>query len=127
MWGAVIPELLKGFLEKVSTDGLQVVTEQIAQPEELFGFQVLFAFEQQPARLLQHRHAALACHAARFSGADFVKRLVHFRHDVKTIEDVKRLGAFLANDVQMASSPFESEWRGANNAEENTVEQQEGA
>jgi hypothetical protein len=60
------------------------------QPEELFGFQVLFAFEQQPARLLEHRHAALACHAARFSGADFVKRLVHFRHDVKTIEDVKR-------------------------------------
>src|SRR5713226_473716 len=37
----------------------------------------------------------------RFSGADFVKRLVHFRHDVKTIEDVKRLGAFLANDFQI--------------------------
>ena len=40
----VIPELLKGFLQKVSAYGLQVVTEQIAQPEELFGFQVLFAF-----------------------------------------------------------------------------------
>lgn len=32
---------------------------------------------------------------------DFVQRLVHFRHDVKTIEDVKRLGAFLANDFQI--------------------------
>jgi hypothetical protein len=29
----VIPELLKGFLKKVSTYGLQVVTEQIAQPD----------------------------------------------------------------------------------------------
>jgi hypothetical protein len=32
---AVIPELLKGLLEKVSADGLQVVAEQIAQPEPL--------------------------------------------------------------------------------------------
>jgi hypothetical protein len=37
---------------------------------------------------------------------------------VKTIKDVKRLGAFLANDFEMVSSPFEGEWRGANNAEE---------
>ena len=94
----VIPELLKGFLKKVSTYGLQVVTEQIAQPEALFRLQILFAFEQQPARLPQHRHAALARHAARFSGTDFVQCLVHFRHDMKTIEDVKRLGAFLANN-----------------------------
>jgi hypothetical protein len=31
----VIPELLKGSLKKASTYGLQVVTEQIAQPEAL--------------------------------------------------------------------------------------------
>src|SRR3954470_18679782 len=95
---AVIPELLKGFLKKVGTYGLQVVTEQIAQPEALFRLQILVAFEQQPAPLLQHGHAALARYAARFSRSDFVQCLVHFRHDVKTIEDVKRLGAFLAND-----------------------------
>jgi len=68
----VIPELLKGFLKKVSTYGLQVVTEQIAQPEALFRLQILFAFEQQPSRLPQHRHAALGRHAARFSGTGFV-------------------------------------------------------
>src|ERR1700683_41258 len=38
---AVVPELLKGFLKKVSTYGLQVVTEQIAQPEALFRLQIL--------------------------------------------------------------------------------------
>jgi len=31
----VIPELLEGFLEKVSPDGLQVVAEQVAQAEAL--------------------------------------------------------------------------------------------
>src|ERR1051325_1872038 len=84
---------LKGFLKKV--------TEQIAQPEALLRLQILFAFEQEPARLLQHGHAALTRYAARFSRSDFVQCLVHFRHDVKTIEDVKRLGAFLANDLQV--------------------------
>ena len=68
----VIPELLKSFLEKVSADGLQVVAEQIAQAEALFGLQIFLAFEQQPARLLQHRHGTFERHAARFSGADFV-------------------------------------------------------
>ena len=32
--GVVVPELLKGFLKEVGTDGPQVVAEQIAQPEE---------------------------------------------------------------------------------------------
>jgi len=45
---------------------------------------------------------------------------------METVEDMQGLGEFLTDDFQMASSPFESEWRGANNAEENAVEQQEG-
>ncbi len=40
-------------------------------------------------------------HAARFSGADLVESLVHFRHDVETVEDVERLGALLADDLQI--------------------------
>jgi hypothetical protein len=82
------PELLKGFLQKVSAYGLEVVSEQIAYSETVFRFQVLFAFEQQPARLLHHWHTTLACYAARFSGTDFVQCFVHFRHDVKTVESV---------------------------------------
>src|SRR5215469_16701535 len=49
----VIPELLEGFLEKVSPDGLQVVAEQVAQAEALLNLQVLFPLEQEPARLLE--------------------------------------------------------------------------
>jgi hypothetical protein len=42
----VVPELLKGFLKKVGADGPQVVAEEVAQPEALFGLQILSAFEQ---------------------------------------------------------------------------------
>lgn len=42
----VIPPLLKGFLEKVHTDGSQAVAEQIAESEALVVFEVVFASEQ---------------------------------------------------------------------------------
>jgi hypothetical protein len=45
--------LLKGFLEKVSPDRLQVVTEQIAEAEGLLLAEVFFLLEQQPTGLLQ--------------------------------------------------------------------------
>ena len=48
----VLPELLEGFLEKVSPDGFQVVAKQIAEPEVLLVTEILTAFEQQPAGLL---------------------------------------------------------------------------
>ena len=32
----IIPELLKDFLEKVSTDGFQVIAKNIAEPKTLF-------------------------------------------------------------------------------------------
>jgi len=48
----VIPELLEGFLEKISANSLQVVTKQITEPKVLFFAQILIAFEQQPAGLL---------------------------------------------------------------------------
>jgi hypothetical protein len=62
---------------------------------------VLFAFEQQPARLLQYRHIAFAQHAARFFGANLIQSLVHFRDDMEAVENVQRLGALLANDLQI--------------------------
>ena len=75
----VIPELLEGFLEKVSPDGLQVVAEQVAWTEALLNLQVRFPLEEEPGRLLQQRCPGFARHASRFSGADFVEGFVHFR------------------------------------------------
>src|SRR5438874_12792375 len=49
----VVPKLLKGFLEKVGADGLEVVAEEIAEPEALVVFKSPMALEQQPTRLSQ--------------------------------------------------------------------------
>jgi hypothetical protein len=40
---AILPELLEGLFVKVSPDGLQVIPEQFAQAEALFGLKILFA------------------------------------------------------------------------------------
>ena len=98
---AVIPELLECFLEKVGPDGLQVVAEEIAQSEALLGLQILFPLEQEPARLFQERCPAFARHAARFSAADFVKSLVHFRDDMEPVENMQSLGTFFTDDLQV--------------------------
>src|SRR5436309_3280155 len=63
----VLPELLKGRLQKVSPDGLQVIPEQLAKAETLLGLQILFPFAQEPSRLLQKRCPALARHPPRLS------------------------------------------------------------
>jgi hypothetical protein len=38
--------------------------------------------------------------------------------DMESIQHVQSMASLGRDDVQMASSPFEREWRGANNAEE---------
>jgi hypothetical protein len=97
----VIPELLERFLEKVSSDGSQVVAEQIAEAEVLVIAEILTAFEQQPTRLLQDGLAPFAVQAASLRGADLVERLVHLRHDVEAVEDMERFRAPFADDLKI--------------------------
>ena len=40
----VIPNLLESFLEKVSPDGLEVVAEEVAEPEALLAVEVVLAY-----------------------------------------------------------------------------------
>src|SRR5215475_7399830 len=96
--------MLEGFLEKVRTDRLEVVAEQIAEPEMLFLFQILTAFEQQPTGLLQDRIAPFASHAARFLGANVVERLVHIGGDVEAVEDMQSLSASFADELEVRFS-----------------------
>ena len=79
------PKLLKSFLQKVSADGFQIVAEEVAQPEVLFGAEILAAAEQQPARFLEDRIAAFALQAAGFLGAHLAEGFVHVGHDVEAI------------------------------------------
>src|SRR6266478_5663971 len=68
----IFPELLKGFLEKVGTDSLEVVAEEIAQPEVLVVAEILAAAEQQPTGFPEDRCAALTLHAAGFLGTELM-------------------------------------------------------
>src|SRR6266853_3019654 len=97
----VFPELLKIFFEEIGTDGLEVVAEQISQTELLLRGEILFALEHAPARLLEQRLVAVLSHSACFGGADLIQRLVHLGDDVEAVENVQRLGTFLADHVQV--------------------------
>ena len=77
--GIVIPELLELFLQQVRAHALQVVAQQIAQPQPLRVGQVLGPLEQAPARLLERRLVTLLRHTPRFGGAHVVERQVHLR------------------------------------------------
>ena len=99
--GVVIPELPKGFLEKVGPDALKVVAQEIAEAESLLACEVLLAFEQEPARFLQDRVKSFLFHAARLVSADIVESLVHLCHDVEPVEDMEGIGALLADDLQI--------------------------
>lgn len=70
------PKAAGRFLEKVGSDGLEVVAEEIAEPEMLCLVEIFTAFEQQPAGFLEDRLATLPFHAARFLRANLVERLV---------------------------------------------------
>jgi len=78
-----LPELLEVFLEQIRSDGSQVVAEQIAKAEFLLRGEVVFAFEDAPARLLQQRFVTLASHLAGLGCADLVQRLVHLGNDAE--------------------------------------------
>ena len=93
--------MLKGFLQKVGADGLEIVAKEIAQPEVLVGAKVLTATEQQPAGFPEDRGAALTSHAAGFLGTDVVQCLVHIGDDVKAVEDMQRLGAVFMDQLQI--------------------------
>ena len=95
----VIPEALKVFLEQVGSDGTKVVFEQIAQTELLGGGEIDLALQQTPARLLEKRLVPVLGHAASFGSAHFIQGIVHFRDDVKAVEDVESLGAAFADNL----------------------------
>src|SRR5450759_213567 len=50
--------------------------------------------------------------------AHLIHRLIQMARDMEPIQHVQSLPGLGRDDLQMASSPFASEWRGANYAEE---------
>src|SRR4051812_42201378 len=84
----------------------------------LFDAEVVTATEEQPASLSEHNIAALPLQTSGFLGTNLIERLVHVGDDMEAVKDMQRFRAVVADKFKMASSPFETEWRGAHYAEE---------
>jgi hypothetical protein len=82
-----LPELLKGFLQKVSADSLQVVTEQFAPPEALFDLQILLAPQQQSARFLSTGLRSSEAMRRDSPARTTIQSLVHLSRNVEPVED----------------------------------------
>jgi hypothetical protein len=72
------------------------------------------------------RFLALRPQACALGPAHLIHCLIQMAGDVESIQHVQSLTSLGRDDFQMVSSPFASEWRGANYAEENAIEQREG-
>src|SRR3990172_12107845 len=97
----VIPEALERFLQQVRPDTREVVAHQVTQFKALPVGQVLRAFEQAPARMLEQRLVALLRHAARLGGSHIIEREVHLGDDVEAVPDIERGGAVLLDELQV--------------------------
>ena len=60
-----------------------------------------FALEDAPAGLVEERFIAVLGHLAALGGAHVVEGFIHLGDDVKTVEDVECLQAFVANHAEI--------------------------
>ena len=57
--------------------------------------------------------------ACALGAAYLIHRLIQMAGDMEPIQHVQSLAGLGGDDLQMASSPFASEWRGVKNVQEN--------
>jgi len=97
----VIPEELKILLKQVTPNSLKVVSQKIGQLDFLIGRKILRAFKQAPSRMGKNGHQPLGFHLPRFLRPDFINGLVHMQRNMKTVQDMNRLGGFFSDDFQI--------------------------
>ena len=95
------PEQLKLFLQQVAPHRLQIVAQELRQLRLLFGRQILWPCEQQPAAIGQHRPIAFALQLPRLLSTHLVNRLAQICHDVKPIQNMDRMTGLLGDDLQI--------------------------
>ena len=102
MPGAVVfPKHVKGFLDAVSSDSLEIVGENVLESGSLCHGEILGAFEKTIARLTQHRIISLSVEPFGFLTASFVDGFVEFFDDVKSVQNVECHRQHLLDDFQI--------------------------
>jgi hypothetical protein len=97
----VIPEKLEILLEQVTSNRFEVVSYKVGQFDFLIGRKILRPFKQAPSRMRKNGHQSLGFQIPRFLRPDFINGFVHMHHDMKTIQNVNRLGGFFSDDFQI--------------------------
>jgi len=93
--------LLEVLLEQIGPHGLEVVAQEVAEPEALGAGEVGLALEHAPAGLLKEWLVAVLGEPACLGGAHVVEGVIHLGDDVKAIENVQRVGAAFVDDPQV--------------------------
>src|SRR5215467_5101359 len=91
----------KSSLSRVGSCRLEIVAQQLAQPEALLPRKVGLALEHTPTGPFQDWLITILGQPASFASAHFIERLVHLGDDVEAIENVHRIAATLADDAQI--------------------------
>jgi hypothetical protein len=115
--GDIIPEELKVLLQQVAAHRLQVVAQEIAQFDFLFGGQILRSFEQAPTGMGEDGSQPLRPQFSCLLRPNFVDGLVHMHGDVKAVQDMDSLAGLpgddpevgfphIATDEEQLSRPF---------------------
>src|SRR5271155_695750 len=101
--GDILPEQLELFLEQVGAYCLQVVREQVLEPDCLVFAQVLGALQQAPARVSENhlRASSAGFQDACFLGPNLIEGFVHLGGNVIAVKDVQRVGRVLGDDVEI--------------------------
>jgi len=97
----VVPEKLKIFLEQVTSNRFEVVSQQISQFNFLIRRKILRPFQQAPSGMRKNRHQTIGFHLSRFLRPDFINGFVHMHRNMETIQNVNRLGGFLGDNLQI--------------------------
>src|SRR5260370_32418252 len=97
----VLPELLEISFEQIGAHRLEIVAQQIAQPEALWAGEIGLALEDAPPGLFQHWLVTVLGEAAGLGSTCVVEGFVHVGDDVEAIEDVDGFGAAFADDAQV--------------------------
>jgi len=97
----VLPEPLEVLAEQMSPDALEVVLQDLLEPDFLMVREVLRSLEQAPAGLREDRLVAVPLQLGDLGPPDVVESHVHVPHDVEAVEDVKGGRDLLCDHVEV--------------------------
>src|SRR5208282_96655 len=97
-WRVVCPEVLEAFHQKERPDAMQAGSYQVAHADTFLARPVAPVLEQRPSHLLEQRRDSRLRHRAGFRAAYLIDGIAQIAPDVKTIQDVQRVGQPAGDD-----------------------------